>query len=57
LNQVSKISAIANRIQMDITGRDEPIVKFPDGRNLAAAADRIPTSWEDVRRRRRGRRG
>lgn len=53
-SKVSKISSIANQIQMDITGKDEPIVKFPDGRKLAAQADKIPTSWGDVKRIRRG---
>lgn len=53
-SKVSKISSIANQIQMDITGKDEPIVEFPDGRKLAAQADKIPTSWGDVKRIRRG---
>lgn len=47
---VTKVSSTVNQLQMDILGKDEPPYPLPDGRNLSAIADNIPTSWSDVKR-------
>lgn len=47
---ISRVSAWGNQIQMDLTGKSEPVVPLPSGRNLNAAIDKVPENRSDIRR-------
>lgn len=47
---VSKVSSTVNQVQMDVLGKDEPPLPLPDGRNIEAVVDNVPTDWQDVKR-------
>lgn len=50
LGAAANLGAQFNQIQMDITGKDTPIIEAPSVRNVSAVVNTVPTGYSDIRR-------
>lgn len=50
IGQGARLGAQFNQFQMDITGKDQPIIKAPSVRDVNAKVSEIPTGYSDIRR-------
>jgi hypothetical protein len=50
VGKAASAASVWNQVQMDITGKDEPIIPAPNVRDISAYVNQIPTGYSDVRR-------
>jgi hypothetical protein len=50
VGKAASAASVWNQVQMDITGKDEPIIPAPKIRDVSAYVNQIPTGYSDIRR-------